>query len=403
MLPRRLRATYREMGMPHKSDSSSTHSSSNDLSAHDESVSQPVQEAPLPANQEQTMDDFMVDWFGLDIIDDMSGNPHDEGANVDDPRHQHTAQGQRQWQEAEAHAQTPIFQGARLSRLAAILGLLDIQAKHKASSTILSDIFQFCHSLLLPEENVLPGSWKEAKKILSSIGMEYQIVHACVNDCMLFHRNNAHLTECSTCEEARYDPHMLTEKVPRKSVRWFPIIPRFLHMYRCTDLADLMVWHKKHRSEPGVMRLPVDSLVHKHVESTWPEFERDLRHVRLGLASDGVSPHSLGGKGRPTSVWPVVVMNYNLPPWLSMKKGFLLLSLIIPRPSKVKNIDTYLALVVDELKTLWDGVWAYDGRKTTGGIPRVFNLRAICMWTMHDYPGKKSCTCLYIYFYYSVL
>jgi hypothetical protein len=32
----------------------------------------------------------MVDWFGLDIVDDMSGNPHDEGANADDPRHQHT-------------------------------------------------------------------------------------------------------------------------------------------------------------------------------------------------------------------------------------------------------------------------------------------------------------------------
>jgi hypothetical protein len=256
---------------------------------------------------------------------------------------------------------------------------------------------------LLPKENVLPGSWKEAKKILSSISMEYQIVHACVNDCMLFHGNNAHLTKCSTCEEARYDPHMLTEKVPRKSVRWFPIIPHLLHMYRCIDLAELMVWHKKHRSELGVMRLLVDFLAHKHVESTWPEFEHDPRHVRLGLASDGVSPHSLGGKGRPTSIWPVVVMNYNLPPWLSMKKGFFLLSLIILRPSKVKNLDTYLALVVDELKTLWDGVWAYDGRKTTGGIPRVFKLRAICMWTMHGYPGKKSCTCLYIFFYYSIL
>jgi hypothetical protein len=151
------------------------------------------------------------------------------------------------------------------------------------------------------------------------------------------------------------------------------------------------------------MRLLVDSLAHKHVESTWPEFERDLRHVRMGLALDGVSPHSLGRKGRPTSVWPVVVMNYNLPPWLSMKKGFLLLSLIIPRPSKVKNLDTYLALVVDELKTLWDGVWAYDGRKTTRGIPRVFRLKAICMWTMHDYLGKKSYRCLYIYFYYYIL
>ncbi len=126
MLPRRLRATYWEMGMPHKSDSSSTHSSSNDLSAHDEGVSQLVHEAPLPINQEQAMDDFMVDWFGLDRVNDMSGNPHDEGANANDPRRQHTTQGQRQWQEVEAHAQTPIFQGARLSRLTTILGLLNI-------------------------------------------------------------------------------------------------------------------------------------------------------------------------------------------------------------------------------------------------------------------------------------
>jgi hypothetical protein len=84
-------------------------------------------------------------------------------------------------------------------------------------------------------------------------------------------------------------------------------------------------------------------------------------------------------------------MNYNLSPWLSMKKGFLLLSLIIPS-SKVKNIDTYLALLVDELKTLWNGVWAYDGRKTTRGTPRVFKMKAICMWIMHDYPGKNSCS-----------
>ncbi|CAM6084236.1 unnamed protein product [Calypogeia fissa] len=136
------------------------------------------------------------------------------------------------------------------------------------------------------------------------------------------------------------------------------------------------------------MRVPVDSPAHKHVESTWPESAIDPRHVRLGLALDGVNPHSLGGSGRPTSVWPVVVMNYNLPPWLSMKKGFLLLSLIIPGPKKVKSFDTYLTLLVEELQKLWDGVWAYDGQMTTNGLPHVFKLKGILLWTMHDdYPG----------------
>jgi hypothetical protein len=47
-----------------------------------------------------------------------------------------------------------------------------------------------------------------------------------------------------------------------------------------------------------------------------------------------------------------------------------------------------LALVVEELQKLWEGVWAYDGRKSTGGLTRVFKLKGICMWTMHDYPGN---------------
>jgi hypothetical protein len=71
-----------------------------------------------------------------------------------------------------------------------------------------------------------------------------------------------------------------------------------------------------------------------------------------------------------------------------MKKGHLLLSLIIPGPKKVKNIDTYLQLLVGELQLLWEGVTAYDGRKRTRGLPRIFKLKGICLWTMHDYPGK---------------
>jgi hypothetical protein len=88
---------------------------------------------------------------------------------------------------------------------------------------------------LLPKENVLPGSWKEVKKILSSIGMEYQIVHACVNDCMLFHGNNAHLTECSTCEEARYDSNVAYREGAQeisKVVSHYSSLAAHVSMYR---------------------------------------------------------------------------------------------------------------------------------------------------------------------------
>ncbi|KAL3701031.1 hypothetical protein R1sor_019053 [Riccia sorocarpa] len=122
------------------------------------------------------------------------------------------------------------------------------------------------------------------------------------------------------------------------------------------------------------MRLVVDSPAVQHVEQTWPEFRRDPRHLRFGLASDGVSPY--GVKSSSHSTWPVVLTNYNVPPWLASKKGFLLLALIIPGPKKVKNIDIYLEPLVEELQQLWDGVDdVYDGRTERIGRDRWFTLK----------------------------
>lgn len=89
-----------------------------------------------------------------------------------------------------------------------------------------------------------------------------------------------------------------------------------------------MTWHKEHRSDDGVMRLVVNSPAVAHIEETWPEFARDPRHVRFGLATDGISPYSI--KSSTYSTWPVALMNYNIPPWLATKKGFVILALIIP-------------------------------------------------------------------------
>ena len=197
--------------MPEEGAPSDVDSPSNDsLSSHGEQEEAPQTAGEVMLDQDRAMDDFMVDWFGADDEDGEPGN-NDEAAPIpNDPRPRHTPQGQQQWEEAKQQARTPIFEGARLNRLSAILGLLNIQAKHKGSNSMFSDIYQFCHDLMLPEENVLPGSWNEAKKVLSSMGMEYHIIHACVNDCMLFRGETAHVTQCTICGEPRYESSMLT-------------------------------------------------------------------------------------------------------------------------------------------------------------------------------------------------
>ena len=39
---------------------------------------------------------------------------------------------------------------------------------------------------ILPEDNVLPRSTNEAKKIVCPLELEVQKIHACVNDCILY-------------------------------------------------------------------------------------------------------------------------------------------------------------------------------------------------------------------------
>ena len=110
--------------------------------------------------------------------------------------------------------------------------------------------------------------------------------------------------------------------------------------------------------------------------------------MRLGLGMDGVNP--FGFKSTAYSVWPVVLVNYNLPPSMVIKKGHLMLSLLIPRKHKVKHMDVYLEPLIDELEELWRGVAVVDISRPPSS--RHFDLKAVLMWTMHDFPGYNDCS-----------
>ncbi|XP_074360362.1 uncharacterized protein LOC141700518 [Apium graveolens] len=84
------------------------------------------------------------------------------------------------------------------------------------------------------------------------------------------------------------------------------------------------------------------------------------------------------------STWPIVLVNYNLPPWLCMKQENLILSTLISGPDSPKNsIDVFMQPLIAELKELWEvGVNTYDAL-----ADEDFNLRARVLWTISDFPG----------------
>ena len=118
------------------------------------------------------------------------------------------------------------------------------------------------------------------------------------------------------------------------------------------------------------------------MDARYPDFSSENRNVRLGLASDGFNAYrSLKSTH---STWLIVLVNYNLPPWLCMKQENLILSTLISGPDSPKNsIDVYMQPLIAELKALWNvGVKTYDSLTDAN-----FNLRASVLWTISDFPG----------------
>ena len=56
---------------------------------------------------------------------------------------------------------------------------------------------------MLPEDNELLDHTYDVKKILCSIGMNYERIHASFNDCILYKKDYEGLERCLFCEVDR--------------------------------------------------------------------------------------------------------------------------------------------------------------------------------------------------------
>ncbi|XP_062006966.1 uncharacterized protein LOC133724291 [Rosa rugosa] len=278
----------------------------------------------------------------------------------------------------------PLYPGCtKTTKLNGLIQTFNLKAKHGMTDSCYSDMLIMI-GMLLPEGNEVPGSVYEAKKTLAALGMGYERIHACPNDCILYRGQHAEATSCPTCGESRWKlgrDNTNKEGVPGKVLWYFPPIPRFKRMFQSTKTAKDLTWHANDRKTDGMMRHPADSPTWKLVDTKWPEFGSEPRNLRLALSSDGFNPHS--SLSSRYSCWPVILVTYNLPPWLCMKRKHMMLTLLISGPKQPGNdIDVYLQPLIDDLKLLWVGVEVYDALRGES-----FKLKAVLFWTINDFPA----------------
>ncbi|GJR41163.1 gag-pol polyprotein [Tanacetum coccineum] len=214
-----------------------------------------------------------------------------------------------------------------VTRLDFMTKFTHFKVKGKLTNSIFNEILEFFQFVFPPSKGYkLPPSYYAIKKTFKTIGLGYESIHACVNDCFLFRgEDNKDKQLCLSSHTAKE-----------------------------------MTWHATGKCiEPGKMQHPVD-------DRAWKKFDTRQSY----------------------NMWPVILKTYNLPPWLCMKESYLMLTLLIPCPeSPGKDIDVYLRPLIDDLKNLWalKGVETKD--VATG---QKFNMRAMVLWTINDFPARSS-------------
>lgn len=316
---------------------------------------------------------------GSDAMETMST---EESEDVDDEYDQQGVDGVAAMND---ECRTPLFCGANVSTLDATLMLMNVCRTHKATNACISELLHLFSKVILPSPNALPSSEAVATRMISRLGLQYNTIDACRNGCALFRHGYAEMDTCPVCNAPRYR-RVGMSNVPQKILRHFPLIPRLRRMFSTPQLAALMTWHANNISEDGKMRGPVDSPQWEHIRTKHSDFERDSRNIHLGLCADGINPHSQ--KRSTYSLFPVLLLNYNIPPWLTIKKFFIMLGLLIPGPEAMTaaRIDVYLSPLIEELKTLWEvGILCHDAARWHGEAR--FTLRAMLLWCVHDFPA----------------
>jgi hypothetical protein len=207
------------------------------------------------------------------------------------------------------------------SLLKFVIEMLNVKVMTNLSNKGLDMILNLLIKLLLKGNLVLRSTY-EAKKILHDLGMSYEHIHTCKNDCALFWKENANLDECPVCKESRYKVNDVGgTKITHKVLCDFPLTPRLRRLYMSRRMAEDIRWYIEKRVDEEISRHPADSEEWKEFDVQHLEFALEPRNVKLGLATDGCNP--FGNMKNSYSMWHVILIPYNLSPWLVMKEPFL--------------------------------------------------------------------------------
>ena len=178
-----------------------------------------------------------------------------------------------------------LYPGSSYSKLSFILHLFHLKSMYGWSNKSFDQLLTLLVTVF-PSIIPIPSSWNNCKQLNKDLGFQYEKIYSFPNDCILYWDGRENQDECDKCYTLQWKDK--DRRLPCKVLCYFPFIPRLLRMYKSSRIAKDMIWHHKDRTNDGILRHPTDGKAWKDIDERYPNFARDPRNVRLGLASDGL-------------------------------------------------------------------------------------------------------------------
>ncbi|GJU52124.1 putative transposon, En/Spm-like protein [Tanacetum coccineum] len=161
----------------------------------------------------------------------------------------------------------------------------------KCSDKFFSELLELLKKML-PAGNEMVEKTYQAKKIMKLMGSGYKKIHICINNCLLYWKDDKDLTVCRTCGISRWKvdnkTHKVYENIPAKVMWYFLVIPRLQRLFKIQSISEDLRWHATRRITDGVLRHPADSQAWRTIDEKFPEITEDPRNLRLGISADGL-------------------------------------------------------------------------------------------------------------------
>ncbi|KAL1226343.1 hypothetical protein V5N11_030515 [Cardamine amara subsp. amara] len=129
-------------------------------------------------------------------------------------------------------AKHPLYKGCKEghSPLSSATRLMTIKTDHNLSEECVDAITEWAKDLW-PEDNLLPASYYEVQKLVAGLGLPYKVIDVCIDNCMLYWREDENRNRCRFCRKPRYQETSGRVPILYKRMWYLPITDRLKRLY----------------------------------------------------------------------------------------------------------------------------------------------------------------------------